>query len=130
MNILKLADLASVERFLDFSTVPHHDYFPLDDFNKEKLDEFYRRIPLKTRVLCPKPESDRNQERIRAQAEQVNGRDSSNQALNDFQAESIPGPTPTLLNLSITLIDALQLEFGLVEDRHVFLEAMRLHWSD
>jgi hypothetical protein len=60
----------------------------------------------------------------------VYGRDPSNQALDDFQAESIPGPPPTLLNLSITLIDSLQLEFGLVEDIHVFLEAMRLYWSN
>lgn len=65
MNILKLTDLASVEHFLDFSTVPHHDYFPLDNFNKEKLDEFYRRIPLKTRVVCPTPEVARRQEKVK-----------------------------------------------------------------
>ena len=59
MNLLKLANLEDVERFLDFSSVPSHaDYFPLDEAHKEELDRFYQRIPLKTRVVCPLPQTD------------------------------------------------------------------------
>lgn len=35
-----------------------------------------------------------------------------------------------MLNLSIKLIDALQLEFGLVENSQVFLETIKLYWSN
>ena len=35
-----------------------------------------------------------------------------------------------MLNLSIKLIDALQLEFGLVENSQVFLEVIKLYWSN
>lgn len=57
MNVMRLADMDAVDKFLDFDTVPNNpDYFPLDDSHKEELDDFYRRIPLKTRVICPMPE--------------------------------------------------------------------------
>lgn len=57
MNVMRLSDMAAVDSFLDFDKVPSYpDYFPLDDRHKEELDDFYGRIPLKTRVICPMPE--------------------------------------------------------------------------
>jgi len=73
------------------------------------------------------PTDKQSQEKIKVQAEKVYGTDTTesknSQALNDFTADSVPGPPSTLLNLSIPLIDALQVEFGLVENLEVFLEA-------
>lgn len=42
LNILKLPDMDAFDRFLDFSSVPHHpDYFPLDEKHKNELDKYF-----------------------------------------------------------------------------------------
>ena len=65
--MLRLPDLDAVVSFLDFEQVPHYpDYFPLQGNYKEEVDAFFRRIPLKTRVLCPLPDDPlKNQEKIK-----------------------------------------------------------------
>lgn len=40
--------------------------------------------------------------------------------MNEFRQESVQAPPATLLNLSVAFIDALQVEFSIVEDPEVF----------